>query len=417
MFFIPVLHFLLYKNNQFVKKIIIFAPNLYNMIRRIILSAIIILLTMPGMAQFRALQNLPWYPTSSSREITTATDMPRSTNVLDQIVESFNAGKYAEVAHTLYPRAIQEGYQRNATLYNNTRRALRQLMREDATDDSWQRMQQLYRDRFKNLGTEEYEYRNSLETATWSNEQLQNERIAALAAMPDRYQDAYQCAMQLSNQNDGRIDLAIVLQGMFAPLNRANAAHPEIASDLTEPYQHVLRQIDFASTYMEASHRKEYLAYYPQTTLEQVRNECLRVISNNQAAEQYEYQKLSREIASDYSEALSAYRNKNYSRAYQLCNQALAEHNTPELHILKSNILQTCGNSASSTADRVAFWCAAYETGRGYVSQTVLNQLLDALQTNLFMSGVAGTRHKTSSQIVITQQIWTLDQLKSHTSR
>lgn len=372
---------------------------------------------MPCMAQFRALQNLPWYPTSSSREITTTTTASRATNVLDQIVESFNAGQYAEVVHTLYPRAIQEGYQRNATLYNNTRRALRQLMREDMTDDSWQRMQQLYRDRIKHLGTEAYEYRNSLESATWNDEQLQNERIAALAAMPDRYQDAYQCALQYSNQKDGHIDLAVVLQGMFAPLNRANAAHPEITSDLTDPYQHILRQIDFASTYMETSHRKEYLAFYPQTILEQVRNECLRVISTNQAADQYEYQQQQKEVASDYAEALSAYRKKNYSRAYQLCNEALRQHNTNELHILKSNILQSCGNSATSTADRVAFWCAAYEAGNGYVSSAVLAQLLDALQTDLFMSGVAGTRHKTSSQLIITQQIWTLDQLKSRTSR
>lgn len=385
--------------------------------RRIIISVIIALLGMPCMAQFRALQNLPWYPTSSSREISTTTTTTRATNVLDQIVESFNAGQYAEVVHTLYPRAIQEGYQRNATLYNNTRRALRQLMREDMTDDSWQRMQQLYRDRIKHLGTEAYEYRNSLESATWNDEQLQNERIAALAAMPDRYQDAYQCALQYSNQKDGHIDLAVVLQGMFAPLNRANAAHPEITSDLTDPYQHILRQIDFASTYMETSHRKEYLAFYPQTILEQVRNECLRVISTNQAADQYEYQQQQKEVASDYAEALSAYRKKNYSRAYQLCNEALRQHNTNELHILKSNILQSCGNSATSTADRVAFWCAAYEAGNGYVSSAVLAQLLDALQTDLFMSGVAGTRHKTSSQLIITQQIWTLDQLKSRTSR
>lgn len=369
------------------------------------------------MAQFRALQNLPWYPTSSSREISTPSEAPHASNVLDQIVESFNAGQYAQVVHTLYPRAIQEGYQRNASLYNNTRRALRQLMREDMTDDSWQRMQSLYRDRIKNLGTEEYEYRNSLESATWNNEQLQNERIAALASMPDRYQDAYQFALQYSNQQNGHIDLAVVLLGMFAPLNRANAAHPEIASDLTDPYQHILRQIDFASNYMETSHRKEYLAYYSQTTLEQVRKECLRVISTNQAAEQYEYRQEQQERAADYAEALSAYRKKNYSRAYQLCNEALRQHNSSELHILKSNILQSCGNAATSTADRVAFWCAAYEAGNGYVSSAVLNQLLDALQTNLFMSGVAGQRHKTSSQLTITQQIWTLDQLKSRTSR
>lgn len=385
--------------------------------RRKILSVIIAILVTPCMAQFRALQNLPWYPTSSSREISTPSEAPHASNVLDQIVESFNAGQYAQVVHTLYPRAIQEGYQRNASLYNNTRRALRQLMREDMTDDSWQRMQSLYRDRIKNLGTEEYEYRNSLESATWNNEQLQNERIAALAAMPDRYQDAYQSALQYSNQQNGHIDLAVVLLGMFAPLNRANAAHPEIASDLTDPYQHILRQIDFASNYMETSHRKEYLAYYSQTTLEQVRKECLRVISTNQAAEQYEYRQEQQERAADYAEALSAYRKKNYSRAYQLCNEALRQHNSSELHILKSNILQSCGNAATSTADRVAFWCAAYEAGNGYVSSAVLNQLLDALQTNLFMSGVAGQRHKTSSQLTITQQIWTLDQLKSRTSR
>lgn len=385
--------------------------------RRIIVSIIIAFLVMPCMAQFRALQNLPWYPTSSSREITTTTTAPHASNVLDQIVESFNAGNYAEVVHTLYPRAIQEGYHRNATLYNNTRRALRQLMREDVTDDSWQRMQSLYRDRIKNLGLEEYEYRNNLETATWSNEQLQNERISALAAMPDRYQDAYQYALQYSNQQDGHIDLAIVLYGMFAPLNRANAAHPEITSDLTDPYQHILRQIDFASNYMEKSHRKEYLAYYPQTLLEQVRKECLRVINLNQAVEQFENQQEQKEISADYAEALTYYRKKNYSRAYQCCNEALKEHNTPELHILKSNILQSCGNAAASTADRVAFWCAAYEAGAGYVSSAVLSQLLDALQTNLFMSGVAGTRHKTTSHLFITQQIWTLDQLKSRTSR
>lgn len=371
-------------------------------------------------AQFRALQSLPWYPTSSESEALPSSAVSvssTSSSVLDQIVEAFNAGQYDVVALSLYPQAIREGYQRNAALYNNTRRALRQLMREDNTDDALRRMQSLYADRFRNIGSEDYDYCNSLESASWSDQQLQNERIAALAAQTDRYEDAFQAASRLVRQQKGQTDLALVLQGMFAPLNRAHAAHPEIASELTEPYQQVLRQLDESASFMEQQHRQDFLDHYPSSLLEQVRNECRRVISLNQTVAQHQAKKRRHDLSSDYAEALALYRQKNYARAYTVCNEALRkQNNSAELHILKSNILQTCGNAASSTADRVAFWCASYEAGRGYVGAATLSHLVEALRTNLFMSGVAGKLHKTSSLLIINQQVWTIDQLKEHSN-
>lgn len=381
--------------------------------RRILFWVLIALSVSAGKAQFRALQTLPWYPVSDTREIIGQdAQSSASSNILDQIVETFNAGDYEQVATVLYPEAVKQGYQRNATLYNNTRRALRQMMRNDVTDDSWKRMQSLYQDRFRHLGRDEYDYRNNLELTSWSEQQLQNEQIIALASQVDRYEDAYKAALDFVNERNGQVDLAVVIHGMFAPVNRAHVAHPEIGADITEYYQQVLRSMDATSDYMEKSHRKELLAYYPTATLEQVRNECLRVIGINQAAEQHVLQQQQKAMASDYADVLSLYRQKNYARAYTACNEALSKNNSAELHVLKSNILQSAGNQATSTADRVAFWCASYEAGRGYVNSTTLNHLLDAIHQNLFMSGVAGQTHKTGSVMVITQKVWTLDQLR-----
>lgn len=367
------------------------------------------------MAQFRALQSLPWYPTAENRQLSDPLSKVKAGNVLDELNAAFNEGRYVDVVYTIYPRAIKEGYQRNLSLYNNTRRALRQLMLEDATDASWKRMQSLYEDRFRNVGRDSYDYRNSLETSSWCDEQLQNEYTFALASQLDRYEDSYQAALKRCQKSLGHIDLAVVLQGMFSPLNRAHVAHPEIGPELTNGYQEVLRMLDASEEFMEREHKSDYLSYYSQSTLEQVRKECRRVIGNNQAFEQMQARKEQKEVNQGYANALALYRQKNYSRAYNACNEALREHDTPELHALKSNILQSAGNAANNTADRVAFWCAAYEQGRGYVSSQVLNHLLDALRTNLFMSGTAGKLHKTSSVMVISQRVWTLEQLKEKT--
>ena len=368
-------------------------------------------------AQFRALQTLPWYPTSQTRETAAAPaaeDKVTSTGstALESLNRAYNNNQYSDVVNIYYPQAIAEGYQRNSALYNTTRRALRHLMSTDATDATWQQMQQLYHDRFVNVGRDQYDFRNTLETMAWCDEQLQNERTQMLAAQNDRYRECYETALRQTRNADGQVDLAVVLQGMFAPLNRAHVAHPEIGTELTEPYQEVLRWLDASEEWMERYQKADYSTYYPQTTLDAVRIECMRVIGNNQQAAEQQARQEQVEIGQDYTEAVSFYRQKQYTRAYNACLIGIRKNDAPEWHVLKSNILQSAGNDAKTAADKVAFWCASYEAGRGYVSAEVLQNLIDALNANLFMSGVAGKLHRTSSVMIITQQVWTVSQLK-----
>ena len=87
-------------------------------------------------AQFRALRDLSWYPKSGPNKSYNSASAT-SANVLEDLNNAFNAGNYRDVVFTYYPQAIQGGYQRNNLLYNNTRRALRQLMRDDPSLANW----------------------------------------------------------------------------------------------------------------------------------------------------------------------------------------------------------------------------------------------------------------------------------------
>lgn len=388
--------------------------------QRILLTLFIVSVTCGvGDAQFRALRSLPWYPKGEL----TASQIPTGTatgNVLEDLNSAYTSGNYRDVVFKYYPQAIKEGYQRNGSLYNNTRRALRQLMHEDPSATNWKQMQTVYRDRMKYIGTEDYDYRNNLETTSWSEEQMQNEYIAALASIDNRYQDCYRESLRRVEKVSGRIDLAVVLQGMFAPLNRAHAANPDLGKSLNERYQEILNYIERSEDYMEREHHEDYMTYYPSTIIDQVRGECLRVIHYNNATAQATAQREAHEhqeaANAAYAEALNYYRQKNYTSAYNACNEGFNKYGTPEFRILKSTILQNCANEATSSADRVAFLCAAYTAGQGYVSRQTQSHIIRGLQANLFMSGIAGKTHRTSKGLVITQQVWTLDELKQKTN-
>lgn len=380
---------------------------------------IIILFAVEGScyAQFQALQKLPWYPTSSCNSSIATTTKPVAsevvtTNVLDELSAALRSNRYSEVADELYPRAIREGYQRNAALYNNARRALRQLMREDATDNSWKKMQQLYADRFTNIGKDAYQYINNLEGNTWSEEQLTNEYVYALTTNPNRVNECYDATLKLVKEAKGRVDMAIILQGMFAPLNRASVANSDITRQLSEPYGEIKNWLDASEQFMEREHSNDYIANYPQATLAQVRNECNRVIALNINTQRKEEQQKKEELDEEYAAARALFTKGQYTEAYNACNEALRRHPSPDLRALKSTILQTCGTKASNAQDRVAFYIAAYEAGRGGASQAVLNGILEAIRANLFMSGIAGTTHTTRRPMIIRQRIWTIEELK-----
>ena len=397
-------------------KITIFAAKLFIKMQRILLSLFITFFSINVcQAQFRAMRDLSWYPKSGQNKSYNSSNA-NSSSVLEDLNNAFNAGNYRDVVFTYYPQAIKGGYQRNSLLYNNTRRALRQLMRDDPSLANWRQMQALYQERIKNLGSDEYDYRNNLETTSWCEEQLLNERLAALASMNDRYQDCYKVALERVQKASGKIDLAVILQGMFAPLNRAHVANPDLGSSLDERYQEILGFIDQSERFMEQEHRQDYMAYYPSTIIDQVRSECLRVININKAKDRAAAREEQEQAATAYSQALNYYRQKDYNNAFNAAGEGWRKYQTPEFRILRSNILQNCANEASSTADRVAFLCAAYEAGHGYVSRQTINHILEGLRANLFMSGVAGKTHRTTRNLIINQRIWTVDELKEKSS-
>lgn len=380
---------------------------------------IIILLVVKGScnAQFKALQNLPWYPASNGHTSVVVSSNPAAseivtTNVLDELAAALRANRYSEVADDLYARALSEGYQRNAALYNNVRRAIRQLMRQDATDASWQKMQKLYSDRFNNIGKDTYQYINNLEGSTWSDEQLMNEYVFALTVNPNRVNECYDATLKLVKEAKGRVDLAIILQGMFAPLNRASVANADITRQLSEPYSEIKNWLDASEQFMEREHSNDYINNYQQATLAQVRNECNRVIAQNTNAQRKEEQQRKEELDQEYVAARALFTQGKYTEAYNACNEALRRHPSADLRALKSTILQTCGTKASNAQDRVAFYIAAYEAGRGGASQAVLSGILEAIRANLFMSGIAGTTHTTRKPMIIRQRIWTIEELK-----
>ena len=124
------------------------------------------------LAQFHEMEGLPWVPVRPEKKNGNADD--RGVVVLDELSAALQNGEYRQVVDRLYPLAISSGFQRNTNLYNQTRRALRQLLQEPNGAVYWNKMERLYHDRFANLGKEDYRYRNTLETASWSEEQLNN---------------------------------------------------------------------------------------------------------------------------------------------------------------------------------------------------------------------------------------------------
>jgi len=385
--------------------------------QRILLSLFITLFSLTiCQAQFRALRNQPWYPKSEQSNSYTSQN-GSSSSVLEDLNNAFNAGNYADVVFKFYPQAIKNGYQRNSALYNNTRRALRQLMHENPSNANWKEMQALYKERIKNLGSEEYDYRNNLETTSWSEQQMLNERLAALASINERYQDCYRLSLERVQKASGRIDLAVILQGMFAPLNRAHAADESLGVTLNERYQEILNYIDQSERFMEEEHREDYLTYYPNTIIDQVRTECLRVIGMKKAMDMAEARAHQEATAAAYSEALNFYHQKDYTSAYNACNDGWRKYQSAEFRVLKSTILQNCANASTSAADRVAFLCAAYEAGAGYVSYQTRNSILSGLQANLFMSGLAGKVHRTTKNLIINQRVWTIEELNEKSSK
>jgi len=396
---------------------VIFAPKLFNKMQRILLSLFITLFSLNiCQAQFRALRNQPWYPTSE-RSNAYISQSESSTSVLEDLNNAFNAGNYADVVFKFYPLAIKNGYQRNNALYNNTRRALRQLMHENPSNANWKQMQALYKERIKNLGSEEYDYRNNLETTSWSEEQMQNERIAALASIDERYQDCYRLALERVQKASGRIDLAVILQGMFAPLNRAHAADEKLGLALNDRYKEILNLMDQSERFMEQEHREDYLTYYPNNIIDQVRTECLRVINMKKEHDLAEVRAHQEEENAAYAQALKLYHENDLDGAYRACNEGWRKYQNPTFRVLKTTILQNCASASTSTADRVAFLCAAYDAGNGYASYQTCRGILNGLQSTLFMSGLAGKVHRTTKNLIINQRIWTIDELNEKSSK
>ena len=77
------------------------------------------------LAQFHEMEGLPWVP--ARPEMNRDAD-ERGVVVLDELSAALKNGEYRQVVDRLYPLAISSGYQRNTNLYNQTRKALRQLL-------------------------------------------------------------------------------------------------------------------------------------------------------------------------------------------------------------------------------------------------------------------------------------------------
>lgn len=375
-------------------------------------------------AQFREMEKLPWCPKPSATSSQTGTG-----TVLDALSDALSMGHYQDVVERYYPQAISQGYQRNASLYNQTRRALRQLMQGETGQRYWPQMQQLYRDRFTYIGQEEYEYRNKLDTRTWNEQQLANEQLLMLLSRPEWYEQCCLQAQRLLQQSQGKADPVWATQGMFVPINRLHAQNAERGKELLPLYRSVIEWMDATDSYMILEHTSEYRQYYSEQMLASVRDECSRVLSADAAfndfAQRAQQRQRDDEAYNDsvnsgsraqrlYTQAAALYRQHNYAEAYAAVNASLTAEPMREARILKSNILQQSANSTSDMGDKIAFWCAAYEAGAGYQEQRVLNQILSALDSHLFMSGLAGQTHSTRSPIQIRQRIWSMEQLRAH---
>lgn len=380
-------------------------------------------------AQFHALGQLPWCPPrpdglAGAQQVT---DEGRG-SVLRRIDEALQAGQYREVVDQLYAEAVREGYQRNASLYDHTRQALRRLLVTDQGEQYWPRMQQLYAARTAHVGRDEYAYRNTLLTRAWCDQQLDNERLAMLAQTPGREGECVERAQQLLAEADGRTDPARVTQGLFAPLARAEA-QPSAQGLARTVYADVLRWLEASEQYVRHEHPDAYEAYYATADLGLMREACRQRLSADSlvaAMEERRHQlQQALQAASDsvahtsqawsrYAEAADLYRQRRLAEAYARINDVLrADPTLRAAHLLQAGILQAAAHDAAAMADRVAFWCAAYEAGQGYADAQTQAQLLSALRGHLFMSGLAGQWHTTRSPFVIRQRVFTLEQLRS----
>ena len=235
-------------------------------------------------------------------------------------------------------------------------------------------------------------------------------------------------AHQILSQAQGKIDPVIVVQGMFVPLNREHAAHPERGKEYANRYSEILRWLDVADKFMLQEHREEYQTYYNTQALAMVREESDRQMNADASIAAFEARRM--ELQDEmrqqadwldteqraqrlYAEAVEHYQKNDYAKAYQKVNEALAaERNMKEAHVLKSSILQRASNASSRMSDKVAFWCAAYEAGQGYVDRKTQRHILSALKSHLFMTGLAGQVHSTRTPFSIRQRIWTVEELK-----
>ena len=378
-------------------------------------------------AQFHEMEGLPWVPARPDKKNGDVGD--RGVIVLDELSTALQNGEYRQVVDRLYPLAISSGYQRNTNLYNQTRRALRQLLQEPGGAGYWNKMERLYHDRFANIGKEDYRFRNTLETASWSEEQLNNEQLLMFSKVDGGMERCFDRAHQILSQAQGKVDPVIVLQGMFVPLNREHAAHPERGKEYANRYSEILRWLDVAEKFMLQEHREEFQTYYNAQALAMVREESDRQMNADASIAAFEARRI--ELQDEmrqqadwldneqraqrlYAEAREFYQKSEYSNAYQKVNEALAaESNMKEAHVLKSSILQRASNASNKMADKVAFWCAAYEAGQGYVDRKTQRHILSALKSHLFMTGLAGQVHSTRTPFSIRQRIWTVEELKA----
>ena len=350
-------------------------------------------------AQFHEMESLPWVP--ARPEGKTMSDGGGGA-VLDELAAALQQEEYKQVVDKYYPLAISGGFQRNTNLYNQTRRALRQILQTDEGAAYWNKMEKLYHERYANIGKDEYRYRNTLETAAWCDEQLDNEQLLMLSKRVGGMEACFDRAHQILSRRQGKADPVIVLQGMFVPLNREHAAHPERGKSYVNRYSDIVRWLDVTETFMKQEHDADYQTYYNQQTLAMVRDESERQVNADAS------------IAAFEAHRIELYYQKNdYGEAYQRVNEALAANDKmKEAHILKSNILQRAANASNKMADKVAFWCAAYEAGQGYVDRKTQRHILSALKSHLFMTGLAGQVHSTRNPFSIRQRIWTVEELR-----
>lgn len=379
------------------------------------------------LAQFHEMEGLPWVPARPDKN--KGDESNRGVVVLDELSAALQNGEYRQVVDRLYPLAISSGYQRNTNLYNQTRRALRQLLQEPNGANYWSKMERLYHERFANIGKEEYRYRNTLETASWNEEQLNNEQLLMLSKVEGGMERCFDRAHQILSQAQGKIDPVIVVQGMFVPLNREHAAHPERGKEYANRYSEILRWLEVAEKFMLQEHREEYQTYYNAQALAMVREESDRQMNADASIAAFEARRneLQDEMRQQadwldneqraqrlYAEAREAYQKNDFAKAFQKVNEALAvESNMKEAHVLKSSILQRASNASNRMSDKVAFWCAAYEAGQGYVDRKTQRHILSALKSHLFMTGLAGHVHSTRYPFSIRQRIWTVEELKA----